>query len=529
MSERKSWLFNLVLGILALLILFLVLYWLFPMPKLDTFYDKVFNENIQTMKVAARDYYTVNRLPVNAGETHRMTLAEMENSKLILPFVDKDNKTCDMTNSYVQVTKTLDNEYALKVQLSCGDHTDYIIDTIGCNGTCYADGSAVKDDNEGQVPTTKPSTSTNKPTTTNKPSNNTNKPTTTDRPSTNNNNNKPSTTVTKKYTVTFDTNGGTAIASQTIVSGEKVSVPGAPARDGYIFTGWYYDGKLYDFATPVTKDMTIVAHWDAKQNDTTSMQLYYQHAPIKKVYGTETLTYPGGLFDTENREVDYYYYYPNDDNSYYSVGYVTKSQYDANKNSRGVWTYSYDLELTDMRGVDATKLKVESKGRMYTLAHFEDYVDTRGTNLAMVGADPYSSANVYTTAKKMMNSSLKTDNYNVKVSDPRKVGGRYYVTITIELKRLTGVDSFQAYNVAEPIYFVPVKFTIGFTNRDKGVLAPEMPFNGGMTGTMEEAYTRVLTVYKPYTLERDMSKAIWSVSPRLENYEPTGKVEWRNK
>lgn len=122
---------------LILLILFLVLLmWMMPKPQLDTFYDRIFNENIQTMKEAARNYYTVDRLPINVGESTSMTLQEMQDSKLVLPFVDKDNNTCNMTNSFVQVTKTGENEYALKVQLSCGDQTDYILDTIGCYDVC---------------------------------------------------------------------------------------------------------------------------------------------------------------------------------------------------------------------------------------------------------------------------------------------------------------------------------------------------------------------------------------------------------
>ena len=93
------------------------------------------------MRNAARNYYTVDRLPENVGDSKTMTLQEMINSHMIIEFVDKDNKTCNGTDSYVQVTKTGENEYVLKVQLSCGEQTDYILETIGCydvcpNGTC---------------------------------------------------------------------------------------------------------------------------------------------------------------------------------------------------------------------------------------------------------------------------------------------------------------------------------------------------------------------------------------------------------
>ncbi|TVP93808.1 MAG: hypothetical protein EA374_08400 [Acholeplasmatales bacterium] len=65
------------------------------------------------------------------------------------------------------------------------------------------------------------------------------------------------------YTVTFDTSGGTEIASQTVASGALVSEPAAPVREGFIFTGIWNDSDTpWDFATDVvTADVTLVAHW----------------------------------------------------------------------------------------------------------------------------------------------------------------------------------------------------------------------------------------------------------------------------
>lgn len=141
-----NWLDILIkLGLLVLFVFLII--WLMPKtPQIDTFYDKVFNENIQTMKDAAKNYYTINRLPENIGESTRMTLQEMINNKLIIPFVDKNNKSCDTMNSYVQVTKTTDNEYALKVLLVCDNQSDYILDTIGCHSTCTNGNCEVKDE-----------------------------------------------------------------------------------------------------------------------------------------------------------------------------------------------------------------------------------------------------------------------------------------------------------------------------------------------------------------------------------------------
>lgn len=68
-----------------------------------------------------------------------------------------------------------------------------------------------------------------------------------------------------KFTVSFDSQGGSEIPQQTVTSGETVTKPeSAPTRDGYTFTGWYTDSEAktaYDFATPVTADLTLYAGW----------------------------------------------------------------------------------------------------------------------------------------------------------------------------------------------------------------------------------------------------------------------------
>ena len=75
----------------------------------------------------------------------------------------------------------------------------------------------------------------------------------------NNNNNKP---VAKKYTVVFNSNGGSSVASQTITEGNKATRPGNPTRSGYNFVRWTLNGSEYNFNTPVTGNITLVAQWN---------------------------------------------------------------------------------------------------------------------------------------------------------------------------------------------------------------------------------------------------------------------------
>ena len=122
---------------LIMLILFVViLLLLFPKADLDVFYDTVYSNNVNTMKDAAKNYYTVDRLPSNVGDKTSMTLKEMVDNHMLIRFTDKDGKTCDESASLVEVTKISDDEYTLKVQLKCGEQEDYILETIGCTTVC---------------------------------------------------------------------------------------------------------------------------------------------------------------------------------------------------------------------------------------------------------------------------------------------------------------------------------------------------------------------------------------------------------
>ena len=64
----------------------------------------------------------------------------------------------------------------------------------------------------------------------------------------------------KKYTVKFDSNGGSKVDSTTVIEGNTVTEP-TSTKTGYVLDGWYLDSEKYDFSTPVTKDMTLKANW----------------------------------------------------------------------------------------------------------------------------------------------------------------------------------------------------------------------------------------------------------------------------
>ncbi|MBI0145493.1 MULTISPECIES: RCC1 domain-containing protein [Bifidobacterium] len=64
------------------------------------------------------------------------------------------------------------------------------------------------------------------------------------------------------YTVAFnDPDGRTRTPSQSVPSGGQASRPKDPARDGYLFNGWFTGNTAYDFTQPVTGNITLTAKW----------------------------------------------------------------------------------------------------------------------------------------------------------------------------------------------------------------------------------------------------------------------------
>lgn len=66
------------------------------------------------------------------------------------------------------------------------------------------------------------------------------------------------------YTVSYQTNGGTAIPSSTVPEGGQLSSPTTPTKSGHIFTGWYLDSQCTQAATfpmNVDHDLVLYAGW----------------------------------------------------------------------------------------------------------------------------------------------------------------------------------------------------------------------------------------------------------------------------
>ncbi len=105
-----------------------------------------------------------------------------------------------------------------------------------------------------------------------------------------------------RYEVTFETNGGTSVECQLREDGDTAEQPTKPTKDSYTFMGWYADKDLtqkYDFATPVTGNMTLYAKW--------GVQVDFNTGGLKNI-DSQLLEIGSTVAQPDDIEIENYYF-----------------------------------------------------------------------------------------------------------------------------------------------------------------------------------------------------------------------------
>ena len=127
--------------------------------------------------------------------------------------------------------------------------------------------------------------------------------------------------------VSFESDGGTTVPAVTLNAGDVLEAPENPTREGYSFAGWKtVSGELWNFTSPVTQDVTLVASWikdegadkatvsfDLKGGDTANYPMSAvvvkgsvfaePAAPVRAGYAFSGWLYLGEKYDFENNVV----------------------------------------------------------------------------------------------------------------------------------------------------------------------------------------------------------------------------------
>ena len=597
---RISWLK--IVGITVLIaVVIIIICLLYPKKDNTMLTQQTYINNITLMKDAGFEYFSGSRLPQEIGDSERISLDEMLARNLLPEFLDEEGNSCNTTNSYIEATKTLDNEYEMSVYLSCNNKSDYIVTSISdvecvdCNVIVNDDTNNTTNNNSSNNNSNSSgSTNTSRDNSTTRPSytNNNNSSSSNERPvtitqttnininyvntcctngsSTNCNDNclnnvyhsvifdsnggtsvrtqtvkhgeyavykstsRPgyeflgwylngekydfSTPVTEKitlvakwekktsdipsddkeiYIVDFDSNGGTRVASQKVEEGDRVSRPSNPTRDCYDFVGWYTDASLtkkYNFSTPVTRDMTLYAKWkdngtcketyrvkfdsnggtsvatqrvdegnrateprDPRRSGYTFLGWYLNGRKFSfntRIYEDITLE-----AKWEKDEIKYNTYCKIENNTYYSVSYVS--------DNKDTWNYSWNVRFYNLDNVK--NLRVTEVGHLTTLSMYNKVYNVQyDKGMVMVGGDDRYSVAV-TSGSMLRTYSLKSSNFTPSVGVPYKSNGDWYARLSVRIKNYNNLNSYYASNLGSRIYFVPFYFEVEYTDLDNCV------------------------------------------------------------
>ena len=422
-------------------------------------------DNINLMKTAAIEHFTVNNLPQDIGESEKLTLKQMIDQKLLIDFTN-NGQVCDVDTSYVQTTKTADGNYALKVSLDCGDKSDFIVTTIEVD---YVD-----DDQEEVTP---PADNNNNNNTNNSGSDNNNS-------NTNNNNNSNNSSNNNNNNNSSNNNSGSSGSNTTVTI------------------------KVYCTAFKCYTSKEELENDKNNNNDkpTVEKTRYY------KLYKwSEWQTGTSDKAGDENKKVTTttYNYCKNNTKTYYATGYVSEGSPDNR-------LYAYELQLLDLDpNIDIDSIKI-SNASYFSSSDYFNYMSNYKNVYITNNPEIY---NLYiNNAAALKNSALNNYQYSFSVGNIYKSNGIYKTLVTVDYKNHAGISSYYANTLGKYIYFTPIKFNVSYTsdcirdtyaNKDK---------YQGYTMSDPECTTTYMYRTKEY---------IWSTSKTKEGYTYTGIYEDR--
>ncbi len=107
-----------------------------------------------------------------------------------------------------------------------------------------------------------------------------------------------------RYTVKFETDGGTKISDSRVARNTKLAKPQDPAKEDYIFDGWYTEKtfeNLYDFESKVTKSFTLYAKW--RKTNVSDILNTSEHFAYVKGYSDNTVRPENNITRAETTEI----------------------------------------------------------------------------------------------------------------------------------------------------------------------------------------------------------------------------------
>lgn len=359
-----------------------------------------FDKSINSMKEVALEYFIKVKLPEKAGSSEKLTLGEMIDKKLITDFSD-NGKICDKDNSYIEATRTMMDNYALKINLSCGKKEDYILsniekDKICVNNTC------------------------------------------------NNNNNSDNKEIASNEKNNSSSNGSSSSSSSN--GSNKNNSTGSKKKSTTTTT-----------TTTVTVKIKCIngccgcCTSNCKKEDTAKKVRYYEY--VKWSDWTEGYSY-NSKAENKSEVIKTYNYCKSIKKEYYA------SAFKSDKNNINNFTYDFYLDLPN----DVNSVSVVSSSYFdSSINDYQAFINNR-SNYKM-GSNIGSNVVNINNASLFRRSSLEKDNFTYSISKAKYDYAQrdWVVPITINYLNSNKVKAYYASNVDSNIYFAPVKFIVSYT------------------------------------------------------------------
>ena len=123
-EERSGNILGLLIKIVIIVIFAILVIWLIS-KVVNKSNNNVFEKNMIIMKNASIEYFKKDNLPEKEGDSKKVTLDDLIKMKYITSF----DKKCDRQKSYSKATM-IDDYYALRVELLCGNNKKFIYTSI---------------------------------------------------------------------------------------------------------------------------------------------------------------------------------------------------------------------------------------------------------------------------------------------------------------------------------------------------------------------------------------------------------------
>jgi len=366
-------------------------------------------------------------------------------------------------------------------------------------------------------------------------------------------------------TISFESNGGSRIKSQTVYRDYPVKRPANPSKSGYTFDAWYSDNETFlekwDFSAIPSGDMTLYAQWNIAGADETSISSVSISVPRPENDGI-----PGSdARGTGNFAIGVVSWSPGDNPFKSGVVYTVSVALAANEgysfaeqvaaringqtalvtsNTGNALTLSYTFAATDTRIVTSIAVTAQPAKLIYTHG---DTLDLAGLEVTLTYND---SAAEYLTFNDFLSRSIVADPAHSAVLSHMANNG-FPVTITYDnmmagTSNLTvskaagaavaapsasdatiGVNSITLAAVAAPANGQTVEYGINTINAEPSAWQPERSFGNLTAGTIYYFFARS-AASDNYEAGASSGTAITTAIESSNIFDVKNAAEWNN-